>query len=683
MRSRAFQSLRLVGGAGPGEAAISTTRAPRHRPRQPPSLPAAGKPCSNSPMTWSDTDKRLGMDRPIHRRDFLQGAAFAGAAAMLPDPGAMPAPQDRPGYYPPALTGLRGSHPGSFEAAHALRDGTFWKSAPAPERGDGPYDLVVVGGGISGLAAALFYRDSHPGARILILENHDDVGGHAKRNEFREDGRLELMNGGTLEIDSPRPYSHVADGLIRRLGIDPPALEERCANQAFYEKQGLRRSIFFDRETFGADHLAVGYGNRPWPELLAGAPLSARAKADIARIWEAKIDYLPGLSSSAKKDALSRISYTDFLVKIAKCDPEVVPFFRAITQEEWGVGADAVSALDVWGFGAWGENQPGFTGMGLKPGSAPRMGNTPAGYADGSSYTFHFPDGNATIARLLVRALLPSALPGHSADDAVLAQLDYARLDQPSGNVRIRLSSIVVGARNVSNGVDIVYTRQGTLRRVQARDCILACYNMMIPYLCPDMPAAQKEALHYLVKIPLVYSSVAIRNWRAFDKLKTSWVYSPGGYHVMFRLNPWTKIGGYTSVGSPDEPVLVWMVRNPCSPGLDERSQHRIGRANILATSFETFERNIRDQLGRALGPGGFDPARDITAITVNRWPHGYAYEYNYLFDPVWPPGQAPHEIGRARFGRIAIANSDSGAAAYTDSAIDQAWRAVNDLKMA
>ena len=126
--------------------------------------------------------------------------------------------------------------------------------------------------------------------------------------------------------------------------------------------------------------------------------------------------------------------------------------------------------------------------------------------------------------------------------------------------------------------------------------------------------------------------------------------------------------------------MVVRMERTPCMPGMSERDQHRVGRADLLSTPFETFERNIRDQLGRVLGRGGFDPARDIDAITVNRWPHGYAYEYNYLFDPEWPAGQSPIEIARKPFGRIAIANSDAAAAAYTDTAMDQAYRAVEEL---
>jgi len=157
-------------------------------------------------------------------------------------------------------------------------------------------------------------------------------------------------------------------------------------------------------------------------------------------------------------------------------------------------------------------------------------------------------------------------------------------------------------------------------------------------------------------------------------------VYAPGSYHTTLRLNPEVDIGGYRSAQTPDEPILLQMYRSPCKPGLSEHEQNKAGRAELLATSFATFEHHIRDQLARTLGPGGFDPADDIQAITVNRWPHGYAREYNPLFDPEVPAAQQPHVIGRARFGRIAIANSDAGGLAYTDSAIDQASRAVHEL---
>ena len=624
-------------------------------------------------------------DGQITRRDFLNGAPIAAGGAIAagllpafaPPVFAEAAAQDAPGYYPPALSGLRGNHVGSFEIAHQLRDGDFWPRARPVDHLEEDYDLVVVGGGISGLAAAHFYRAKNKSARILVLDNHDDFGGHAKRNEFRLGGRLELMHGGTLEIDSPRPYSAVADGLLKTLGIDPVALARKYEDRGFYRKLGLQRGIFFDRETFGADKLVVRRSGISWTQLLADAPLSPSAQRDIARIEEAKIDYLPGLSSVEKKARLSRMSYRDYLLNIAKADAGVVPFYQARTHGEWGVGIDAVSALDVWAF-----DFPGFQGLELEPGSAPHMGYTAAGYADGGSYKFHFPDGNASIARLLVRDLVPASLPGHNAEDAVAARLDYSKLDRPKAPVRIRLSSIAVRARNIGApaGVEIAYVRGGEVYSVRAKSCVLACYNMIIRYLCPELPNQQKEALHYAVKIPLIYASVALKDWAPFKALGIASVYAPGSYFSSLTLNRVVDIGDYHSPRSPDEPILVHMTRTPAKPGSPERDQHRAGHYDILSTSFETFEQKIRNQLGRILGPGGFDPNKDITAITVNRWPHGYAYEYNPLFDPEWPHGEAPHEIGRRRFGRIAIANSDAGAAAYTDSAIDQAYRAVDEL---
>jgi spermidine dehydrogenase len=644
---------------------------------------------------WSDA--ALGMGRPINRRDFLNGVAVTigaiGAGALngeaLAQAAASPWPQDQPGYYPPSLTGLRGSHAGSFESAHALRDGEFWSNHDALQDTGERYDLVVVGGGISGLSAAHFYRAGRPGARILILDNHDDFGGHAKRNEFHLDGKLHLMNGGTLEIDSPRPYSAVADGLLKTLGIDPVALSKACDRDDLYPSLGLDRGVFFDRETFGEDRLVVGSpadrrgrggSARAWRAFAARTPLSPAARRDLVRVNAGMTDYMPGLTSEAKKDALSRISYHDYLEKVVKADPGVIAFYQTVTHGEWGVGIDAVSALDGWGFGL-----PGFQGLKLKPGSAPRMGYTPSGYADGGSYVFHFPDGNSTIARLLVRSLIPGAVPGRDCKDVVTAKVDYGALDRPDNAVRIRLSSVVVRARNqgdpaASQAVEIAYARGDKVFTVRTKDCVLASWNMMIPYLCPELPEAQKAALHSLVKTPLVYTTVALRNWTAFKTLGIAGFMAPGGYHSYARLNPAVDIGGVTAERSPDKPILLHMVRTPCRPGLAEHDQNRAGRAELLATPFETFEREIRAQLGRTLAAGGFDPARDITAITVNRWPHGYSPEFNPLWDPDLPPDQQPNVIGRARFGRIAIANSDSGRAAYTDSAINQAHRAVGEL---
>jgi|SRR5579863_4649031 len=651
----------------------------------------------NKPNTARD--RELGMGRVITRRDFLNGIAVGAGATLastwLPviSPAAEGAhfAQDVPGYNPPALTGLRGSHPGSFEVAHAVRDGTFWENAGKPLDTHETYDLIIVGAGMSGLAAASFYRKrAGASSRILILDNHDDFGGHAKRNEFRPGGRLLLANGGTVAIESPFPYSPEARGLLTELGIDPPALEKKCLDRNVYS--GLGSSYFFDKETFGVDRLVTGLpggsygqqptaGNKAWPEFLAKTPLSAEAQRDIARIQEEKVDYMAGVPQAEKKARLARMSYKDFLLNVVKAHPDAIPFYQTRTHGLYGIGIDAVPALDCWAI-----NFPGFQGLNLDRVPSKGLTFTALGEVTPQErYHFHFPDGNASIARMLVRSLIPDSIPGSSVEDIVTAKVDYSRLDRSSSPIRMRLSSTVVRVKHIGDSasakdVEVTYGREGKAYTVRGKGVVLACWNAVIPYLCEELPPKQKEALHYGVKVPLVYSVVAVKNWSSFHKLGIRGASCPGMYHSSVTLDQPINIGDYKCSHSPEEPILVRMYRTPCQPGLPAREQQRAGHYELLDTPFETFERNIRDQLQRVLGGGGFDPARDIDAITVNRWPHGYAYEYNPLWDPDWPEGQRPCDIARHRHGRITIANSDAAAAAYTDQAIDQGYRAVQEL---
>ncbi|HEY1676309.1 MAG TPA: NAD(P)-binding protein [Candidatus Sulfotelmatobacter sp.] len=629
-------------------------------------------------MNEKKDDQGTGMSCPITRRDFLNGVAIgAGAIASSGWLAALSdefAPEKAPGYYPPGLTGMRGNHEGTYTYAHKLRDGESWESMGAAEKTGEAYDLVVVGGGISGLAAAHFYRKAAgAGARILILDNHDDFGGHAKRNEFNAGGRTLLSYGGTQSIESPARYSEVAKGLLKELGIETQQFY-KAYDQQLYGSLKLGTGVFFDRETFGEDRLVAGMGRLPWPEFLAKAPLSEAARRDIAKVYTEKVDYLAGMTREQKRAKLAKTSYSDFLTKIVRLNPQILPFFQSFTHDLWCVGIEAVAALDCYEAGDdYGDLMyPGFQGMDL--GSEEKT----------EPYIFHFPDGNASIARMLVRRLVADSLPGSTMDDIVLARAHYAQLDQAGASVRIRLNSTAVRVQHAgpasSREVEIAYMRGGKLKTVQAKSCVLACYNMMIPYICPELPDKQKESLSSLVKAPLVYTHVAIRNWTAFQKLGVRQIMAPASYHNYVALDFPVSLGGYRFPSHPDEPMVLFMLRTPCQPGLSQRDQYRAGRYELMQTPFEKFERNIREQLGRMLGSGGFDPARDIDAITVNRWAHGYAYTYDSLSDPEWAEGEQPWVLGRKRFGQIAIANSDAGASAYTDCAIDQAHRAVTDL---
>jgi spermidine dehydrogenase len=572
--------------------------------------------------------------------------------------------------YPPIRTGLRGSHAGSFEVAHQLRNGRRWEDV---EDTDESYDLVVVGAGISGLSAAWFYREANPDARILVLDNHDDFGGHAKRNEFWHEDTMLLSHGGTINIEDFNQYGEAAKRMMGSLGIEPSRYAE-FMDQELHNSLGLQRGIFFDRETFGTDRLVAGPGKPSWSEFLAKTPLSESAREDLARLYEPHADYLAGLSRDEKRDRLRHMSYQDFLVDLLGIKPESLAMLQEDTY--WAIGIDALSA---WAAAV--EGKPGMEGLGLGVDRESR-----------ASEYFRFPDGNSSIARLIVRSLIPAVAPGKGMEDIVTARFDYDRLDQAASPARIRLESTVVDVRHrgdpeTAEEVEITYVKDGRAQRVRAGRTVLACYNMAIPYLCEELPEEQKQALSQSLKAPLVYTSVLIRNWHSFVKLGVNNVKCPGSYFSSIALTPPMSIGDYHHAKSPDEANILHMIRIPLSPGLSAQEQWKAGRLDLLTTTIETFERNIRDQLGRILSPGGFDPARDIEAITVNRWPHGYAYGQNpetgeiaYQIDEV-APEKAPWIAGRQPFGRISIANSDAAADAMSEGAIGEAHRAVMDLE--
>jgi spermidine dehydrogenase len=652
------------------------------------------------------------MGAKITRRDFLNGVALTAGAVVFPrfvppemwSAAAVDLPfeaQDVPGYYPPAKTGLRGSHPGSFETMHKVRDGAFWDNAPKAVDTGESYDLVIVGGGISGLAAAHFFRKAAGDkSRVLILENHDDFGGHAKRNEFAAGSRTILGFGGTFSIESPAPYSTVAKALIVELGIDVPSYP-KYVSKDLYRSLGLKPRIFFDKETFGTDKLVLNAAHTGsdesgindeaddagLQEFLREAPFSAKSREDFQRLRTEQKDYFPGLTSDEKKARLARVSYANYLTGTVGVSDEIVKLLQAFPHPLFGVGIDAVAAQDAWGLGL-----PGFNGLKLDPTPGKGMNRDCIRNDEADKYFFHFPDGNASIARLLIRDLIPAAIPGNSATDLLLAKTDYAKLDAPSNSTRIRLNSTAVKVNHIidpggdpasAKEVEVSYFTEGKLKTVRAANCILACWHVVIPYIAQELPDTQKEALASAQKVPLLYTNVLIRNWNAFQKLGASAIYAPGMYHTSVSLDIPVSLGGYECTKKPDEPIVVHMMKAACKPGRPAREQHMLGRIQLYTTTFETYERNIREQLLRMLGPGGFDPARDILEITVNRWPHGYAYEYNSLFDKFWlEGGEPPCQLARKPFGRIAIANADADAYAYTDCAIDQAYRAVQELKI-
>lgn len=629
------------------------------------------------------SDRALGMNRPITRRDFVQGVGALGATAALA--GSLSScdvtPPHEASIYPPAFTGMRGNHDGSFAVAHALgREGkTNWGPV---QQVDTLYDLVVVGAGISGLAAACFYRKEKPDARILLLDNHDDFGGHAKRNEFEVNGRMLLVEGGSQYVASPYSYSDLVKSLLHELGVDFSRLV-KAADTNFNARHGLSSGYHFYKATWGkavtvaSSHFSRG-SRQQNPEMTIEKtvnqfPVSEKAKTELLHLYTIEEDKLPDLSQEEKVAYFKTISYRDFLIKyIGVTEQDVFDFLQDQTRDI-GLGIEATDAYLAMTYAG----MPGYAATGITTVESDLTG-------------FHmFPDGNASLTRLMVRSLIPEVAPGSSMEDIITARFDYAKLDQSVSEIRLRLNSTVIDASNNPDGktVNVSYVQGDKTFRVSAKKCVLACNNSMIPYLCPELPQAQKQALSNQVKSPILFTRVAIKNWRAWKEMGLNRVITSGGYHSAVTLQAALSLGDYICPQEPDEPIVVCMYKFPHvnNKGLSAQEQFRMGRHELLTTPFEEIERHIRSELNELLGPYGFDAAEDIEAIIVNRWAHGYAYErgFHSLFDQDYDDPDDErylHVQGRKPFGNITIANSDAGATAMLESAIDQAHRAVSEL---
>jgi spermidine dehydrogenase len=615
------------------------------------------------------TDKQLGMNRDITRRDLIHHASVLTGGLMLPlHARAKSQPAPNPADYPPVRTGLRGSHPGSFEAAHALA--LEGKTFPSPQDLNEQYDLVVVGAGISGLAAALYYRDRFgKSARILVIENHDDFGGHARRNEFHQGGKMRLSLGGTHNLEHWN-FSDTVNAMMQRLGVD---IAELRRNSRFsYGREGRNRpALWFDEETYGENKLLTNAGleieGKPISrETIEQFPVSKEAREQLIRLFHSRENLLEHLDEEAAAAYLSSVSYTEFLQRYAGIGDEALQLFDNASHGAWGIETRALSASEAM--------EDGLPGYNLLGGSIEqREWDYPAAF---------YPDGNASIARLMMQKLVPQVAPGSDASNIAIAKFDYAQLDKDGSPGRIRLNSTVTNVANTRNGVAVTYLHEGQPLRVMARHCVTACYHSILPYLCPDFPEEQKEAQSYQVKIPLLLTNVLLRSGEAMDKLGITGITCPGRMHAQIFMFHGINNGGYRD--DTDEPgpvtLTLWGSVSPPADAVDLKDQLRASRTRMLDLTFEDYEREVRTVLDGLLGPAGFDVQKDILAITVNRWPHGYAYEYMDLWDPDWAPGKAPHEIASKPFGNIAIANADAGAEAYTHVAIDQAFRAVQEL---
>ncbi|KPN74545.1 NAD(P)-binding protein [Neisseria sp. 74A18] len=616
------------------------------------------------------------MKRKLSRRAFLAGSAAVTGTAMLGgykiyklfSPQTLESSVNaavNATYYPPALLGLRGDADGVQRAAHsiALQNKNYTLPGAAEEH----YDLVVIGAGISGLTAAYLYQKQRPQAKILLLDNHDDFGGHAQRNEFTVNGRLLISYAGSESIDSPESeYSKESLALLKDIGIDYTKFADYFHQDLYETKRKLKEGIFFNAASFGKNAVVAAVpeaGEEKAADIINRFPLPEADKKALIALYTSPADYLEGKTDGERADFAENTSYYDFLKNEAKLPEGALKYLKNISSEYWGHAINAISVQE-----ALEDGYPGVQNLGLTHEAS-----------EEEPYIYHFPDGNASIARMLVRKMIPDSAPGHTMEDIVLAKFDYAKLDLPENQVRLRLNSTALRIENNSDGVAVAYMPHDgeNLKQVQAKQAIFAGHSALAARVIPEMPDAQKTASLTNVKVPMVYGKAVVKNSKAFQKLGVHSLYAPDAPYCLVKLDDPVSMGGYQFPQTADEPMVIHMVRIATDfTGQTARDMYKSGRRALNSQSYESLEKEMLDQLRSIYDVAGEKLDTVLVAVTLNRWAHGYSYEQTGLWDSDSSAENATSSMQK-RIGNIFIAGADAAWMPYVNGAIDQAYRAV------
>jgi spermidine dehydrogenase len=623
-------------------------------------------------------EKELGLDSAITRRDFIYGGSLAVGGVVSG------CATDRPpvdvqtedygfavgdDWYGPGGSGdyaqSHGNTPGLVKDAHDIRAGRYSiRPRDAIDSGE-QYDLVIVGGGISGLAAAHHFNRLNPSGRVLVLDNHPMFGGEAKRNDFVVNGvRISGPQGSNdtlLSSESGGPDDYDAALNIPR---------ERQFAEPQGDAAGLRiplehfEHMTWTEHAFDVGHFFRGAANSwvrdVWGKGLDTTPWSDRVKEGFRRVRAAEVADVPGRDTDRWLDSLSMKTYYEEELGLP---PEVTAFYDPIMASIIGLGCDGLSAY--WGnyFG-----MPGFT--------------RPEAYDDPQLHSF--PGGNAAIARHFVKRLLPASIDGSGFRDIIYGRINFDKLDQSADSVRIRLNSTAVrvehdGAPGNAERVVVFYVRDGRLHKTEAKSVVMACGGWVNRHIVRDLPARHRQAYDSLAHSPVLVANVALKNWRFLVRLGISAAIWTKGLGFTCNIRRPMIVDGESEPLHPDQPTVLTFYIPIYKPGLPWKQQGIAGRAEMLGTSFIDYERQIREQMTEMFSAGGFDPVNDIAGIVLNRWGHAYANPApGFLFDG--DDGPAPAKTLREPIGRIAIAHSELRGHQYWTGAAGEARRAVESL---
>jgi len=626
-----------------------------------------------TPLNGSQPDDdRLGMNEPISRRDFLNGALLAGAGLYLNGRAPVISPADAFNGYG-GVGDYRHSNGNTWEvlsAGHAMRDGAFEKRVATATDTREMYDLVCVGGGLSGLAAAVFFQKDKGGS-CLVIDNHPIFGGEAKRNEFRVKGQSLIAHQGSAIFLVPGKGGYT-DRFYQMIGMDRSTFNyqtwrgptpEMPLAQSPYDIGSPKQYGFYFGSRFGKTPGV--WLIDPWGRNLDGAPISDTAKAELLRWRNVRNNSpVPKTEGDAISRQLDTITLEDHLMAQHGISREIIrEFLSPIEGGGYGLGPDALSAYCNYAIET----------------EFPEDGDDKLGDQ-------MFPDGNSGFARLMVKTLIPDAISGPRTVDAVWEnRVSFGALDRPGQPTRIRLNSTVVRVEHAGDPasaphVVITYAKGNRLYKVRARRVVVAGGSWTAKHIVHDLPAAHREAYAQFYRSPCLMANVAVTNWRFLYKMGISgcrWFEGLGNYLSVTKK---ALVGNTSRTIDPDSPTVLTIKVLFAKPGLPIGEQGSRGRAELLSTSFAQYERALRQQMSDMFAPGGFNPRRDIAGIILNRWGHAYVNpQPGFFFGVNGKP--APRDVLRDRpHGRIAFANTDLAGAADHRNSIREADRAVHQL---
>lgn len=606
----------------------------------------------------------------MNRRNFIKNLHLFGLTLSFTNPIIIFANPLKP-YYPPILKGIRGSHDSAFKYAHqiAFNNKSFKPNTELKEE----YDLVVVGAGISGLSSALFYlRDINPNAKILILDNHDDFGGHAKRNEFKVEGKTLLSYGGTQSFDTISKYSDVSLTLIEQLGIDLSKFD-KYYDKTFFERYNLTSGIFYDKENYTENkivksmfpiHISFQNFSDGYMPYLQEPPSFESTFNDIPFDKKSKDKLDEIFNSNENIDDYEDMNYVEFLNEAFDVtNKSLIELLSNVSSDDMALAGKAIGVEEASYGGFYGLSKPIISKL--------------VGFFNNEKYIHHFPDGNATLARTMVKKLIPSVSTFDNVEQYITAKFDYSKLDQKTNQIKIRLNSTASSIENINNKTQIEYIKDDKVYVVNAKQTVMAGWHTMASFIVKDLPKKQKKAMKANIKMPLVYVQVALKNWKFIEKSGVATNYCPSSYFQFVNMDFPINIGSYEAIQDPSKPTILTMMRMPTPTNIDKEVKEllKLGRYDLLGTSYNMFKNNIKKQLANMYSQYDFDYERDVSDIIINRWSHGYTYEGAFEDTPY------TYKMARKNVGNIFFANSDSQGAAYTDAAIDMAYDAINKIK--